>query len=91
MKRRQAEIEEKIYRDKSKEIMENRMREIYQEKKAGAMIKFESVMSNMIKNAMLTTTLNTMKDIEKPLFNKTYGNLLDQLSSYYQYEVTTTN
>ena len=47
-----ASIEEEGGRDTHKEKMENKMREIYQKKKSEAIIKFESVMSNM-----LTTSL----------------------------------
>ena len=63
--------------------MENRMREIYQLKKSEAIIKFEIVMSSMVRKAASKLTLKTLVGIEKPLFNEKFGCILDQLSSYY--------
>ena len=63
------------------------MREVYQLKKSEAIMKFETVMSNMLKKQLAKATLKSLHACKKPLFNKHYGNNLDQLTSYYQAEI----
>ena len=52
MLKKVAALEEAGARDTAKERMENKKREIYQMKKSDAIIKFESVMSNMLTNTL---------------------------------------
>lgn len=59
------------------------MREVYQLKKAGAIIKFEGVMANMLTKALRSSTLSTLREVKEPIFNKQYAQVLDQLSSYH--------
>ena len=82
-------IEEQSQRDKNKELMDQKMSEMYQEKKSKAIIKFETAMSKMISKAAKKSTLTTLKDVKGAIFNKKYEHLIDQLSSYYQKEMKT--
>ena len=60
---RLAAIEEQEgARDPNQEKLENKMREVYQLKKSDAIIKFESVMSNMLTTTLQRSTMRTLKD-----------------------------
>ena len=48
-------------------------------------------MSSMVANATRRSTLNTLKSVREPIFNKHYENVIDQLCSYIQHETNTPN
>ena len=74
---RMAGIEEEGGRDTYKEQIETKKREVYQMKKSEAIIKFESVMSDMLTTSLQRATVRTLQDCKKPIFNKGYENILD--------------
>ena len=91
MLKRIQDMEEETQRDQSKELLDAKMREVYQLKKSDAIIKFEIFMSNMVQNSIKRSTLKTIRGIKEPIFNKQYGALIDQLSSYYQQTTPVSN
>ena len=59
------------------------MRQVRQIKKSNAIMKFEKIMSSMCTRVMQIGAISALADVEKPIFNKEYENILDQLTSYY--------
>jgi len=87
LRAKQKLIDEQSNRDREREALETKMRQIRQLKKSEAIIKFEQVMSGMCTKVLQRGTIKTLADITRPLFNKGYETLLDQLSSYYVTEL----
>lgn len=80
-------IDERGSRDTNQELIQSKLREVYQKKKSGAILQFEIVLSKMLKEKMQTSTISVLKGVKKPIFNKGYEQFIDQLSRYYQTEV----
>lgn len=66
------EIKEKGNRDQNQEMMEKKIREVYQMKKSEAITKFEIVLSKMVNNSIKQSTLETLHQVKRPIFNKQY-------------------
>lgn len=71
------DMEEKGSRDEEKELMERKMREIYQLKKSDAIIKFELILSKMVPNSIKRSTVKTLHEVRRPIYNKQYGEMID--------------
>ncbi len=53
-------------------------------KKSEAISKFEMVMNKAFSGALIRSTVETLKEVEKPIFNTLNSGEIDQLSRYYQ-------
>ena len=80
--------EETKVRDPMQDLLEKKHRELYQMNKSNAITKFEMHLSKMLEKSLATSTLNVLKEVKKPIFNKELEQFMDQLGKYYQSDVT---
>ena len=68
--KRLAEELEKSTRDTNAELLERKRRQMYQEKKSDAVLRFEDAMTCSFNKSIQRGVMKTFCDVKKPIFNK---------------------